>query len=76
MIRTGEPSLSIAAKCRTLQVTEQGYYAYCKRRGKPSAREIEDGELAEKIGGAFKDSRQSYGTPRLKTALQEHGYQV
>lgn len=60
--------------CSVLEVSPAGFYLFIER--KPSARELEDQKLSELIKQAFEDSRQTYGTPRLKEVLAQAGYQV
>jgi len=58
-----------------LGVTRAGFYAW-KRRG-PCARELRDLELCELIGRIFKESRETYGVPRIHAELaDEHGIRV
>ncbi len=76
MIRNDTTELSTAGKCRAMGVTEQGYYAHCQRLKNPSARELDDAKLTEEIKSAFTVSRESYGTPRLKIALERCGHNV
>ena len=60
--------------CRVLEVTRAGFYLYRDRP--PSARDLEDEELSTLIRQAFYDSDETYGTPRLKDALEKKGHQV
>ena len=60
--------------CRVLEVTRAGFYLYRDRP--PSARDLEDKELSKFIKQAFYDSDETYGTPRLKDALEKRGLRV
>jgi putative transposase len=60
--------------CRVLEVSVSGFYAWRKRP--QSAREREDGELAERIVGIFQEHRGVYGSPRIHSALQDEGIHV
>ena len=60
--------------CRVLEVTPTGFYLYRDRP--PSARDLEDEQSSKLIKRAFYDSDETYGTPRLKDALEKKGHQV
>jgi len=53
----------IAALCRLLGVSRQGYYAYATRP--PSARTIADQQLGAHVQQLFKASEERYGSPRI-----------
>jgi transposase InsO family protein len=63
---------SLAALCRTLGLSRSGYYAWKQRPA--SARKQANAVLTEAIKSAFVANRESYGSPRLCTELQEQGY--
>jgi putative transposase len=54
-----------------LGVTRQGYYAYLKRGS--SKRAEADKQLAEELCALHVSSRGTYGTPRMRAALQQKG---
>jgi putative transposase len=60
--------------CRVLEVSVSGFYAWRKRP--TSAREREDGELAERIVEIFQGHRGVYGSPRIHEALRDEGIHV
>ena len=63
----------VATMCRVLGVSSSGYYAWL-RRGR-SVRARRDGELSARI--AFhRDSRGTYGVPRVHAELAEDGERV
>jgi len=64
----------IAAMCRLLGVTRQGYYAYAN--SPPSARLVEDAALCEQVRQVFDESGQRYGSPRVLRDLQRRGVSV
>lgn len=64
----------IAAMCRVLGVTRQGYHAYAKRP--PSPRVRADAELCEAIKEVFAESGDTYGSPRILQALRRRGFRV
>jgi len=65
---------SIAAMCRVLGVTRQGYYAYARRP--PSARVKADAELCEAVRAVFAESGERYGSPRVLRELRRRGFEV
>jgi len=60
--------------CRVLGVSPSGYYAWRKRP--VSARAQADAELLEVIVGIHKESRGTYGAPRIHAELKARGYGV
>jgi len=61
----------IATMCHVVGVSTSGYYAWRDRA--PSAREQANADLEEKIRVAHKESRGSYGAPRIQIELSEQG---
>jgi hypothetical protein len=62
---------SIAELCTALQVTRSGYHAWVARP--PGPRAQADAALLPMITQAHRESRQTYGSPRIRIWLQEHG---
>jgi putative transposase len=65
---------SVAALCRTLEVTRQGYYAYAKRP--PSQRLARDAALQQQVKAIFLQSNKRYGSPRVQHQLRRDGLEV
>lgn len=65
---------TVAAMCRLLGVTRQGYYAYTKRL--PSQRIERERALHERLRVVHAESRGTYGSPRCHRALQHEGFRV
>jgi putative transposase len=65
---------SIAALCRVLEVSRQGYYAYVSRL--PSARVASEVALRVLIRNAFEQSGNRYGSPRVLHQLRREGHKV
>ena len=61
--------------CRVLKVSKAGFYEYLQRPTL-NAHDQEDLEFSTQIKRLFLDSRQTYGTPRLKAELAKLGLQV
>jgi transposase InsO family protein len=57
--------------CQTLEVSRAGYYTHCRKQERP--RRQQDQQLLQLIVQAFVDSRQTYGSPRLRAVLQRQG---
>jgi putative transposase len=64
----------VAALCRLLGVSRQGYYAYAKRP--PSNRLKQDKALQERVKEVHARSRGTYGSPRVYAALLQSGERV
>lgn len=62
---------AIHRMCTVLGVSQSGYYAWRKRE--PSQRAKANEKLLEKIREIFKQSRQTYGSPRIYQALRQQG---
>jgi putative transposase len=61
----------IARACRLLKVSRAAYYQ--RRNGVPSARRAADAALSAKIASIHKESRGTYGSPRVHRALRRDG---
>lgn len=64
----------VAALCRVLEVTRQGYYASQKRG--LSQRAKNDQELQQKISAIHQESGRRYGSPRVQAQLKRDGLAV
>jgi putative transposase len=62
---------SIAELCGTLNVTRSGYHAWASRE--PGVRAQANAALLPLITQAHRESRQTYGSPRIRIWLQAHG---
>ena len=60
--------------CDWLKVSRSGYYAWLKRS--KSLRAQEDERLSESIHKIYKDSRGTYGSPRVYNALKKQGVAI
>jgi putative transposase len=65
---------SVAAMCRTLGVSRQGFYDWESRP--PSDHDVTDGLLAVEIEAIWEASARSYGTPRVHAWLRRQGFRV
>lgn len=62
----------ITELCEALAVTRSGYHAWISRR--PGVRAQANAELLPLITQAHRESRQTYGSPRIRHWLREHGH--
>jgi putative transposase len=60
--------------CRMLEISASGYYAWATRP--PSARKISDLLLGDRIEANWRDSRETYGRPRIQADLIDEGIHV
>ena len=65
---------SVNAMCRVLDVSPSGYYAWRQRQ--PSARQVTDRHLSERIGAIHAESRGTYGRPRIHATLADEGWHI
>ena len=64
----------VATMCRVLGISASGYYAWLGRGA--SARSRRDDELSARIAAIHRDSRGTYGVPRIHAELAEEGERV
>jgi transposase InsO family protein len=62
---------NVAMACLLLEVSRSAYYEWSKHV--PSARDVSDAELGDKIVDIHTESRRTYGAPRITTKLAESG---
>ena len=60
--------------CKVLKVSRSGYYSWL--RSKPSRWEVENHEILKHIRQIHKDSRQTYGSPRITEELKRRDIKV
>jgi hypothetical protein len=64
----------VALMCRVYGVTRAGFYAWCSRER--SEREHQNAQLARNIRVVHRDSRGTYGSPRVYQVLRKAGCRV
>ena len=57
--------------CALLEVSRSGYYAWGRR--KPCRRQLQNEQLLQRIKEVHRQSRQSYGSPRVTRQLRKDG---
>jgi putative transposase len=70
-IREHRQEFSIKRMCQILGVTRSGYYAW--QPEKAGLRELENQALVEQIRTEYKNSRKTYGSPRIQASLLRKG---
>lgn len=66
---------AVEKMCKVLKVSPNAYYNWRKNKDKvPSKRTKDRQRLMEKIEQIWMDSQQTYGSPRLKKALEKEGF--
>jgi putative transposase len=73
-IQQYQSTFRVARMCQVFGVSRSGFYEWLSRPA--SARRQEDRHLGEQVKTAFLDSRETYGTRRLKEALEDQGQRV
>src|SRR5512139_1141996 len=64
----------VAALCRNLRVTRQGYYAFAKRPVSPRA--VSESALLTRVHKVHDESGKRYGSPRVLRELRRQGLRV
>ncbi len=68
--KANDETISIAWACRTLGVSTSGYYHWAHTQAVPCARQRSDRALAAVIGEIHRQSRGTYGAPRVHAELR------
>jgi putative transposase len=64
---------SVLSLCENLDLSPSGYYGWLERRAAPGSRARENAALAKDIQVIHKESRQTYGSPRIVMELRKQG---
>ena len=70
-MRDHKALFTLEQMAQILGVSRSGYYDFLKR--KPSKRELENEEIVRKIRTIFKESHETYGSPRIHAELCKQG---
>jgi putative transposase len=73
-VKSNQAKYRISTLCRTLEVSASGYYAWATRP--PSKRKISDMLLGDRIEANWRESRETYGRPRIQADLIDEGIHV
>jgi putative transposase len=68
-----KPEHPIHQLCQAFEVSSSGYYEWCRRQEQPCQRQQQDQLLKAEIERIHKQSRQTYGTPRVQMKLRGQG---
>ena len=64
---------AITTLCEALEVSSSGYYDWQEAQANPPPRWLEDQRLKEQVLQIHRDSRQTYGAPRVQAHLRSQG---
>lgn len=70
-IRDHKAEFPVEVLCETLKVSRSGYYAWTRRPSSPTALRRE--RLVQQIREAHRESRSTYGSPRVHRELRDQG---
>ncbi len=73
MIHAEKANFKVTVMCNALGITRSAYYAWGSREEARIAREKEDRRLVAQIQEFHKDSRGTYGSPRITDDLKDQG---
>ncbi len=73
-MKANQAEYPVTVMCEVLGVSRSGYYAWLERP--PSKRAIANEELTERIRTIHKNSRETYGSPRILAELRDEGERV
>lgn len=73
-MRANQATLPVRAMARVLGLSASGFYAWLIRA--PSARAVANAALTDRIRVIHRDSRESYGRPRIVAELRDEGERV
>ena len=65
-------SFTTAEICQALDISRSGFYSHLHKSSRP--RRQQDQLLADEVRQAFAESRNTYGTPRLRHELRDRGH--
>ena len=71
-MKSNQAQYRISTLCRTLEVSASGYYAWSTRP--PSERKISDMLLGDRIEANWRESRETYGRPRIQADLMTKAF--
>jgi len=66
-----EEQRNVSVSCELFEVSRSAYYVFAAHT--PSLRELSDAELAKRIEEIHRDSRRTYGAPRVHAELKAEG---
>jgi len=63
----------IQGLCQAFEVSPSGYYDWCRRQSHPCQRQQQDQQLQAEISRIHRESRRTYGAPRIQASLRAAG---
>lgn len=73
-MKSYQATFKAAILCKVLNISTSGYYAWLKRA--PSLRRQDDIVLGDRLEVLHRQSRSTYGRPRLRQDLRDEGFRV
>lgn len=70
-INENQNAISVQRMCAVLKVSRNSYYTWC--HSAPTLRDHQNEEILERIREIHRQSRQTYGSPRMCDALRQEG---
>ena len=71
-MKTLQGEYAIGELCAAFEVSRSGFHRW--RRAEPCQRAREDARISEVLRAVHRQSRDTYGRPRLVAALRQRGY--
>lgn len=75
-IKLHRKDFTLAALCRQLKVSREGYYKWLKRSDNPTPRKDQRMETDRLVKGLFDKHKQRYGAPRITKVLNRTGIEI
>jgi putative transposase len=74
LVQAEKAHFPVALMCRQLGVSRAGYYAWVRRP--ESARKAQERALGVQVAAVYRESRRTYGAPRVQRELRRRGVRV
>lgn len=75
LIHVEKANFPVTLLCKVLEVSTSSYYRWAKQR-RPSARALVTERLRVEIWAFHRESRGTYGSPRVHAELQQRGFEI
>ena len=76
LIHAEKANFPITMLCKVLDVSTSGYYRWLKQRRQPTARALANERMRVEISAIHRESRGTYGSPRVHAELKQRGFEV
>jgi putative transposase len=75
LVHAEKANFPVTLLCKVLDVSTSGYYRWAKQR-QPSPRALANERLRVEISAIHRESRGTYGSPRVHAELQQRGFEI